>query len=150
VAYSLDPGRIFVNLKGREREGRIAPGPDYERVRDELIDAAERLTDPTTGARVVRKAYRREELYQGPALSEAADVVLAPENGFDPKGALAKASFTFKDQMMVGMHTFDDAFLYVGRSGLEDRPVNLLDIAPTMLSLLGIRPPAELDSLSLV
>jgi bisphosphoglycerate-independent phosphoglycerate mutase (AlkP superfamily) len=76
--------------------------------------------------------------------------VLAPENGFDPKGALTKASFTYKDQMMVGMHTFDDAFLYVGRSGLEDRPVNLLDVAPTMLSLLGIQPPAELDRRSLV
>ncbi|HIC88623.1 MAG TPA: nucleotide pyrophosphatase, partial [Anaerolineae bacterium] len=81
VAYSMDPGRIFVNLQGREKVGRVAPGAPYERLRDELIEAAEALTAPQTGERVVRKAYRREEIYNGPYLQLAADIILAPADG---------------------------------------------------------------------
>jgi predicted AlkP superfamily phosphohydrolase/phosphomutase len=150
VAYSLDPGRIFINLKGRERHGCIAPGVEYERQRDEIIAAAEALTDPDTGSRLVRRAYRREDLYHGPLLEKAADVILAPEDGYDPKGALGRQTFTYKDKMMVGMHTYDDAFLYLGRPGTPNGPVSILDVAPTVLSLMGIPRPADFEGRSLV
>jgi predicted AlkP superfamily phosphohydrolase/phosphomutase len=150
VAYSMDPGRIFINLKGRERDGRIEPGAEYERVRDEIIAAAEALTDPASGEKLVTRAYRREELYSGPSFEAAADIILAPRDGYDPKGALAKDVFTYKDKMMVGMHTFDDAFLYVGRPGIADRPANVLEVTPTILSLMGQTAPVDLDQPSLV
>jgi predicted AlkP superfamily phosphohydrolase/phosphomutase len=150
IAYSLDPGRIFVNLKGRERDGRVTPGAEYERVRDEIAAAAETLTEPSSGERLVRRAYRREELYSGPYLEAAADIILAPENGYDPKGALVKEVFTHKDPMMVGMHTYDDAFLYVGQGGLPHRTPSILDITPTILSLLDQPLPAEFDGRPLV
>ncbi len=150
IAYSMDPGRIFINLRGRERDGRIQPGAEYEKVRDEIIAAAESLTDPATGNNVVERAYRREELYSGPAVQAAADIILAPRDGYDPKGALAKEVFTYKDAMMVGMHTYDDAFLFVGRPGVADRPVSVLEVTPTILSLMGMAAPAELDRKSLV
>ena len=150
IAYSLDPGRIFLNLKGREKDGRVAPGAEYDRVRDEIAAAAEALTDPATGERLVRRAYRREELYSGRCVPSAADIILAPEDGYDPKGAFAKEVFTHKDPSMVGMHTYDDAFLYVGKAGVSDRPTNILDIAPTMLSLLGQPVPSDFDGRSLV
>lgn len=145
IAYSLDPGRIFVNLKGRERTGRIAPGAEYEQVRDELIATSEALTDPATGERMVQKAYRREELYTGPYLEQAADIILAPVDGYDPKGAFYKETLTHKDAMMVGMHTYDDAFLYIGARGAADEPVNILDVAPTVLQLMGQPIPGDYD-----
>ena len=152
IAYSLDPGRIFINLKGRERDGRVEPGREYERVRDELIAAAESLTVPDSGKMVhpVLKAYRREELYQGPYLEQAADIILAPADGYDPKGAFYKEAIVHKDPMMVGMHTYDDAFLYVGGADLEDRPVSILDIAPTVLSLMKQPIPEDYDGHPLV
>ncbi|MCZ7572387.1 MAG: alkaline phosphatase family protein [Ardenticatenaceae bacterium] len=149
VAYSLDPGRIFINLKGRERTGRIAPGAEYERVRDEIIAAAEALTAPGTGERMVRKAYRREELYSGPYLEQAADIILAPEDGYDPKGAFYKESLVHKDAMMVGMHTYDDAFFYIGGTGAAKEPVSILDVAPTVLRLMGQSIPDDYDGRSL-
>ncbi len=147
IAYSLDPGRIFINLTGRERDGRVEPGREYERVREELIAAAESLTLPDHGTRVhpVLKAYRREELYRGPYLEQAADIILAPADGYDPKGAFYKEVLVHKDAMMVGMHTYDDAFLYVGGASLEDGPVSILDVAPTVLSLMGQPIPEAYD-----
>ena len=119
-------------------------------MRDEIIAAAEKLTDPATGNKVVARAYRREELYSGPTVQSAADIILAPRDGYDPKGALAKDAFTYRDAMMVGMHTYDNAFLYVGRPGVPDRSANVLEVAPTILALMGLATPAELDKRSLV
>ncbi len=151
VAYSLDPGRIFINLKGREKDGRVLPGSEYESVRREIIQAAESLLDPENGRPMVRKAYRREEIYDGPFLEEAADIILAPHDGYDPKGALLKDSLTGQDEMMVGMHTYDDAFVFVaGNDGQDGSTANVLDVAPTILDLLGIEPPGELEGTSLV
>ena len=150
VAYSLDPGRIFLNVRGRERDGHIAPGAEYERIRDEIIAAAEALRDPTTGDRFVRRAYRREELYNGPLIGQAADIILAPENGYDPKGALYKDILTYKDTMMVGMHTYDDAFLYMSGSTVGDEPASVVDVAPSILKCFGQAAPADYDGRSLI
>ena len=150
LAYSLDPGRIFINLKGREKEGRVAPGAEYERLRDELIHAAEALTDPVSGERLLLKAYRREDIYRGPYLDRAADIILAPANGYDPKGALAKEALTYKDKMMVGMHTYDDAMLYLGGHTLPPQEVDIRAVMPTILRLLDVPAAADLDEQSLL
>ena len=150
LAYALDPARLFLNLRGRERDGRVAAGGEYERLRDELIEAAERLVTPDTGERVVERAYRREDVYSGPCLDAAADVVLAPRDGFDPKGALRKEAFARQPDTIVGMHTYDDAFLYVGGREVPDRPVSILDVAPTILALLDQPLPTDLDGVPLL
>jgi predicted AlkP superfamily phosphohydrolase/phosphomutase len=150
LAYCLDPGRIFINLKGREKEGRVAPGEEYERLRDRLAAEAEALRDPDTGARLVQRAYRREELYHGPFLAHAADLILAPANGYDPKGALWKESLTHKDATMAGMHTYDDAMLYVGQETLAEGTARLYDVMPTILTLMGLPAPNDLDGHSLL
>ncbi len=149
VAYSMDPGRIFINLKGREKHGSVDPA-DYERVRDEIAAAAEALTDPDSGEKLVQRAYRREELYSGPYLEQAADLILAPVDGYDPKGALWKPHFTHKDQAMVGMHTYDDAFLYVPNHSLPTDGLSILDMMPTILQLLDVPLPPGLDGRGLI
>lgn len=149
LAFSMDPGRIFVNLRGRELNGSVSPA-GYERVRDELVTAAEALVDPATGVKLVQKAFRREEIYRGPYLSQAADIILAPTNGYDPKGALYRDSFFHKDAALAGMHTFEDAMLYVADQYLPEREVSILDVMPTILRLMGVPPPADLDGQPLI
>ena len=149
VAYSMDPGRIFINLKGRERDGSVAPA-DYERVRGEIAAAAEALTDPDADERMVQRAYRREELYSGPYLGQAADLILAPVDGYDPKGALWKPQLTHKDEAMVGMHTYDDAFLYVADHSLPSDGLSIIDMMPTVLQLLDVPLPPDLDGNGLI
>ncbi|NOZ07168.1 MAG: hypothetical protein GXP41_12605 [Chloroflexi bacterium] len=150
VAYSMDPGRLFVRLRGREKEGVVEPGPAYERLRDELIASAEALRDPETGNPLVKKVYRREEIYDGPYLNQAADLIIAPMDGYDPKGRLYSETLLRTDPVMVGMHTYDDAFLYVGGRQVARQPVGIMDVMPTVLQLLDVPLPPNLDGQSLV
>jgi predicted AlkP superfamily phosphohydrolase/phosphomutase len=73
---NTQPG-VWLNVRGREARGSIAPG-DYERVRDEVISALEswRLPGDAGGGPVVARAQRREEIYRGPFIDRAPDVVV--------------------------------------------------------------------------
>jgi len=111
-AYSLIPGRIFINLKGREERGSVDPS-DYEGLREELARRlVEELRDPEDGSRIIARVYRREEIYSGPYLEEAADLIAFPEDGYDLKGKTDAESLTGRGRI-VGMHTYEDAFLFV-------------------------------------
>ena len=150
VAYSLDPGRVFINLKGRERDGSVEPGVEYERWRTTIAAAALELRDPDSGRPIFQKALRREEVYAGPLLQQAADLILAPHDGFDPKGALNKPMLTFKGPALVGMHTYDDAALVIAGRRVSRDGLWVGDIMPTILELMGVLQPADLDGRSLI
>ncbi len=150
VAYSMDPGRVFIRVKGREKDGSVEPGPAYEHLRNELIQAAEALRDPETGSKLVKKAFRREELYDGPYLDQAADLILAPVDGYDPKGKLFSESLLRTDPVMVGMHTYEDALLYLGGQQVARDSCGIMDVFPTILRLLDVPIPPHVDGKSLV
>jgi predicted AlkP superfamily phosphohydrolase/phosphomutase len=150
VAYSLDPGRVFLRVRGREKEGVVAPGAEYEALRDEIAAAALALRDPDDGAAIFQAAFKREELYHGPYFELAADLILAPYDGYDPKGPLYKETLTFKGDELVGMHTYDDAQLYVGGQTIPQTRFSVLNVMPTILRLMDVPQPPGLDGESLV
>ena len=150
VAYSLDPGRVFIRVRGREKEGPVAPGTEYQALRNEIAAAALELRDPDDGQPIFQAAFRREEIYQGPYLEQAADLILAPYDGYDPKGPLYKEALTHKGEELVGMHTYDDAMLYLGGHSCSPGRFSVLNVMPTILQLMGIARPPELDGESLV
>ena len=150
VAYSLDPGRVFIRVRGREKEGCVPPGTEYEGLRDEIAAAALALRDPDHGEPIFQSVFKREELYEGPHLDQAADLILAPYDGYDPKGPLHKEVLTYKGDELVGMHTFDDAMLYVGGRSIPQTRFSVLNVMPTILDLLGVPHPPGLDGRSLL
>lgn len=150
VAYSLDPGRLVIRVRGREKDGCVTPGAEYEALRSQIAAAALRLRDPDGGEPIFQAAFRREELYHGPYLEQAADLILAPYDGYDPKGPLYKETLTYKGTELVGMHTFDDAMLYVGGQQVAPARFSVLNVLPTILSLMDVPHPAGLDGRSLV
>jgi predicted AlkP superfamily phosphohydrolase/phosphomutase len=150
VAYSLDPGRIFLNVRGREPEGRVAPGEEYERLRDEIAGSILAMRDPDSGERMVDRVYRGEELYHGPYAAVAADLVLSMRDGYDPKGRFGSDRLTYKDGALVGMHTTPDALLYIGGVKQIGRRPEITDVAPTVLDLLDVPAPADTDGRSLL
>ncbi|MGD8902308.1 MAG: alkaline phosphatase family protein [Anaerolineae bacterium] len=150
VAYSLDPGRVVIRLRGREKEGSVAPGAEYGALRDEIAAAALQLHDPDSGEPIFQEVFKREELYHGPYLEQAADLILAPYDGYDPKGPLYKETLTFKGDELVGMHTFDDAMLYVGGRAIPQARFSVLNVMPTILDLMDVPQLPGLDGESLV
>ena len=150
VAYSLDPGRVVIRVRGREKEGRVTPGTEYEALREEIAAAALELRDPGSGEAIFQAAFKREDLYHGPYLEQAADLILAPHDGYDPKGSLYKETLTYKGDELVGMHTYDDAMLYVGGHSLSPGRFSVLSVMPTVLALMKVPQPPGLDGQSLV
>jgi predicted AlkP superfamily phosphohydrolase/phosphomutase len=63
-AYAMGLGDVYVNLKGREKNGIVEPGAAYETLREELIRRLTGLTDPKNGERAVSRVFKREDVYR--------------------------------------------------------------------------------------
>ncbi|MFN3477142.1 MAG: alkaline phosphatase family protein, partial [Candidatus Methylomirabilales bacterium] len=75
-AYSVGCGKIYVNLRGREGQGIVEPGAEYEALRDELRARLKAWRDPKTGDPVVHHVYRAEEAHWGEYLAAAPDLIV--------------------------------------------------------------------------
>ena len=77
TAYALGAGgNVYLNVKEREPAGKVTWGREYERVRAEVADALSGMRDPETGDEIVRRVWRREEIYTGPYVDQAPDLVI--------------------------------------------------------------------------
>ena len=146
-AYSLIPGRIYVNLEGREPGGIVKPGVDYDEVRADLSRALLELRDPEGNA-VIEKVLRREEIYSGDSASDAPDLLAVPRDGYDLKGRF-RAPELFARSPLNGMHTYGDAMLFTDRP-LGRAPESIIDIMPTILDLMGLPQASGIDGRSLL
>jgi predicted AlkP superfamily phosphohydrolase/phosphomutase len=146
-AFTLDPGRVFINLQGREAEGSVSR-EQYAGLRDELRKGLLALTDEG-GNRVIKDVFTREEIYSGDNLGAAADLIVNPIDGYDPKGAFGKKALTGKGPI-VGMHTYDDAMLFIRGRNLKAEGASVIDVAPTILELMEVDIPADFDGRSLL
>jgi len=150
-AFSMMPGRIYIHSAWRYPYGCIGSTGEYNRVRERLIEEMEGLQDPDTGERIIRKVYRREEVFTFEGLSElgdtgsrSPDLLAVPYDGFNLKGDLDKRVVTERSPV-VGMHTADDAMLYIADRPIMKEDPEITDVMPTILSLMGIPVPNDLD-----
>ena len=90
------------------------------------------------------RVFARDELYHGPCLDAAPDLVMHFNDGYDPKGAMARTE-VFGRSALTGMHTYADSLFYVNRPGVPTDDLDIVDLAPTILTLLGVEPPADMD-----
>ncbi len=148
-AYCLDPGRIYINLKGREPHGCVEPGNDYEQLRNTLISKLTGLKDPATKTTIIDKIHKREEIYQGKYSDRAPDLVIEPKHGYDLKGAIYKEALLSKG-VFSGMHTYDDAFVYVSNKNITRHSLEITDVTATILHSLDIPIPGDMDGVNFV
>ena len=109
-AFSLIPGRIFLNLKGREARGSVSKD-DYDDLREELKVKLMDLKSPE-GEQIIEKAFLREEIYSGSYIESAADIIVHPKWGFDLKGNVNTGELCQRPGAIDGMHTFEDAAIF--------------------------------------
>jgi predicted AlkP superfamily phosphohydrolase/phosphomutase len=143
-AYSLDPGRIYINLRGREPGGTVNPGTEYQSLREEIARDIAGIQDPETGEKMLDGVRMREDLFSGPNFDAAPDIVLVPKRGYDLKGSVNKSTLTDKGPI-VGMHTLDDAMLYIRDQEIRRSDISIIDLMPTILGLMGCPIPTDLD-----
>jgi predicted AlkP superfamily phosphohydrolase/phosphomutase len=150
-AYSLYPGRIYVNLEGREATGRVQNGREYETTRENLAEGLLGIRDPEDGAPIIKRVFKREEIYSGPYLVCAPDLVAIPHNGYDLKGNFARSGLTLSSEVS-GMHTCDDALLFVRDREIkrEDSGFGIIDAYTVVLRLMNIKKPVGIDAQDLI
>ena len=150
-AYSLFPGRVYVNLKGREATGTVSGAGDYETTRQGLMNAFQTFSDPDSGEPIVKMVLKREDVYNGPFLDMAPDLVVIPNDGYDLKGDFGKPVTTMRSPV-VGMHTYDDAFLFVkDREILRgDNEFGVMDAHGAVLALMNVPRPDGIEAQELL
>jgi predicted AlkP superfamily phosphohydrolase/phosphomutase len=140
---------IEINLTQERREGIVQAGPEYEELRDLIIDEARRLRDPQDGRPIVEMAVRREELYQGPYVQQFPDVVLVLDPDYVGISSVAGSSLTEPHRALrPGEHRQDGLFIGAGPSltrqdALDD--LHLLDIPATIMYSVGLPVPSFFD-----
>lgn len=155
---------LWVNLRGREPSGTVAP-EDFEPLRDRVIAELYELRDPESGRRLIEDAYRSEELYWGAAFSKAPDVVALLASGGAPvprSSVLAESRAPLRrvspaearlDLKPVAGHSLYGWLGMMGDGVLpanELRYAHIADLAPTILHLLDEPIPADMDGTVLV
>ena len=146
-AFVLDPGRVYVHRAGRFPLGTVGAAEADElvaRLREEFLGLHDDSAGAPAGGRPVPRVWTRDEVYRGPCVDRAPDLVLDFAPGYDPKGALARGE-VFGRSALTGMHTFDDSLFFVNRAGVPTDGLDIVDLAPSILTLLGVPPPADMD-----
>jgi predicted AlkP superfamily phosphohydrolase/phosphomutase len=142
-AFSLDPGRIYVNLAGREAAG-VVPPTEAAALIDELAARLKEIKDPSNGQPVVKEVYRPDDVYHGPFRRRAPDLLAMPFDGYDLKGTF-DARVLFGRDKLVGMHKYDNATLFVRGHRLTTGHASVHDVLPTACALLGLACPEDVD-----
>jgi len=147
--YSIGSG-LCVNLKGREPSGIVSPGQEYESLREQISSRLRRLKDPETDEFVIEKVYKKEEIYNGPRIDILPDIVLIPKPGymiFDEYEFAADSVIT-QAKAVSATHKLNGILLMSGagiKKGKALQDVSIMDVAPTILHLLGLPIPREMD-----
>lgn len=154
-SYGRHVGPLYLNVKGREPEGIVKPGRDYDRVRDELATQARLLSDPRTGRRLVGEVLYREEVYNGAHIEEAPDLILIPRDERDIFFGLSDFASNEIVQPMYrysGMHRDHGLILMMGpqvKPAAHFADAAIIDLAPTILAAMGVPIPNDMDGRTL-
>jgi predicted AlkP superfamily phosphohydrolase/phosphomutase len=154
------PPSIWINLKGAKPLGIVEP-TEYAALIDFIIAKLGELEDPRTGGRVIARVYRRDEIFHGPFSGEGADLVLDwwsensqfctepsfPEDTAKPPLDIREHCPSANSEW-GGTHRLDGILIARGevfKNGAEIENARLIDLAPTLLHLLGVPVPEDMD-----
>ena len=152
-AYSLGLSGIYLNLRGRESQGTVAPGGEAEALKAELIARLTGLPDEERGEIAIREVYATDRLYRGPYLDAAPDLIAGFNAGYRISWEAAIGQATgrvIEDNRKAwsGDHCIDPPL--VPGVLFCNRPIDCInpgieDMAPTALDLFGVDPPEWMD-----
>jgi predicted AlkP superfamily phosphohydrolase/phosphomutase len=152
--YAVGLGQIYFNLKGRESKGVVSAGAEYKALQDEVAAKLVELVDPDTKEKVFRAIYRRDDIYSGEYIKEAPDLQVGFNDGYrvgwqDTLGTIRRAVVENNNKKWSGDHCAT-ATEISGGVFFSNRPIttespHIMDLAPTILKLLEVPLPGDLD-----
>ena len=142
---------VVINLKGRQEQG-VVEASEYEPLRDRIMHDLMELRDPHTGQKVVTSVFKREDLYQGPYVQRAPDIIvwcheLYKEGPFAVGPLIGDVPYDELVQV-PGAHDEKGIFLAMGpgiERGLVLEGARLIDVPPTILHAMELPVPSDMD-----
>jgi len=152
LAYSIGHvGQIYVNLKGREPDGIVEPGAEYEAVRQRVTEALQDLRHPVSGQPLVDRVVPSEQVVHGPYAHRSPDLHVR----MDGYRTIAFPLFATDSRIVTrqirgdsGCHRQYGVFVAWGahiKPGATVQGARILDLAPTILHLMGLPVPDDMD-----
>lgn len=147
-AYAFGLAGIYVNLRGRERDGVVEGGADYERLLDEIERDLLAMVDPRSGRRPVGLVHRPRESYDGPHVDRGPDLIIGYARGYrssweSPLGEFPAEVFVDNDDPWSGDHQNDyrlvPGVLLTNRRITLEAPA-LADLTVAVLDEFGVAP----------
>jgi predicted AlkP superfamily phosphohydrolase/phosphomutase len=148
--YAATDG-IEVNLLGRQPEGVVRPGEEYEELRHSIIKQLLDTFGPHGGG-VVKAVHRKEEIFSGPFVDDAPDLVVKLHEDYAggislKPPVISPVPRAFLD-VWSGAHRMNGILIAQGRNvqvGVALDDASIMDLAPTILYAMGIPVPSDMD-----
>ena len=157
-AYAVGLSGIYLNKRGRERDGVLHEDSEAEQVRGAIINGLSGLPDARRECAAIHSVSRAEELYSGAYAAEAPDLVVNFAPGYRVSwqtalGGMPEGIYEDNLRRWSGDHMIDPetvpGILLMNRGAVRDRP-DIRDLAPTILSHFGVAPHPAMEGKSLL
>jgi predicted AlkP superfamily phosphohydrolase/phosphomutase len=134
-AFSMDPGRIYLNVTGMFDQGSVAPATVVA-LTNEIAEGLLAVEDPETGERPIASVARRKEAYHGSRARVGPHIVCLPASGYELKSS-RRLPLVSGVTEFEGTHTHDDAF-FLAPGATAREGANLEDAGATVLATLKL------------
>jgi predicted AlkP superfamily phosphohydrolase/phosphomutase len=154
---NANEGYIRINLRGREPEGVVEPGRDYESLCDQISRTARGMINPANGKPAALMVYKTDDLYRGPRRGDMPDVIIAWNDEARVTTELLTDTYGLARSDVAGCalppyytgNHRPNAFMIALGPGVAPGSViegaSILDLAPTILAGFDVAPPAYMD-----
>lgn len=134
---------ININLIGRERTGIVSFG-EYDDLRHEIIIKLKNLKG-NKGDAIINIADTKENIYNGPFASEGPDIITWPNPKY--KIRIGSKQKKYLRRVTEAQHSLEGIFIFSGSDFIvgSKQEVSIMDIAPTLLHILGLAVPDDMD-----
>jgi len=151
---------VWINVQGKRPNGIVSPGKEYDDLIALIREKLMALSDPLTGRPLMRQVFHKSEIYSGPHLDAAPDLIL--DWWSDPSFVVHQSFPCRRDDPVVvrkektlaggvewsGTHRSNGVMLFSGpgfRRGGKIGPAQITDMAPTLLYYLGLPVPEYME-----
>ena len=141
-AIALAQGPIYINRE------LIPDDCDYLKFREELVEKLESLVEPLSGKKVFKKVFLKEDIYTGPYLDQAPDLLALNHDEFHNRAGLNQPTVFANQWAWKGNNRLNGLFMAAGpgiRPGYIANGVRIVDLAPTILHINNVPIPDDMD-----
>ena len=153
-------GQLIINLKGRQPNGIVESGREYDELCGQLIESLKELRDPDSGEKIIADAQMRDDVYSE-YQENTPDIIVRWARGYyhigerelQFLGIKVRGDQLFTPHRWSGNHQPDGIFVLSGRnvrSAGMIQGARIIDLAPTILALLGVGIPKDMDGIALL